>query len=258
LLPDLADGGVATVALPARHLRRPHLERRRIDHTGNRVAPTVSVVIPALNEERNLPSVLTALPEDVNEILVVDGLSTDRTIEVAKETIPDVRIVRQKGRGKGNALQAGFEAAEGDIVVMLDADGSMIPSEIPAYVAELQNGAEFVKGSRFLPQGGSEDLTPLRKLGNFGLRTTFNLLYGAEHTDLCYGFAAFWRRCLPNLNFHHDGFEVETVLCIRAAQAKLRVHEVPSFERCRQYGQSNLHAVRDGMRILRVLLSGAN
>jgi glycosyltransferase involved in cell wall biosynthesis len=239
-------------------LAPPRLERRRLDRSGRRAAPTVSVVIPALNEERNLPHVLSQLPEDVSEILVVDGLSTDRTIEVARKTVPDVRIVEQRGRGKGNALQAGFAACKGDVVVMLDADGSMKPSEIPSFVEELQAGAEFVKGSRFLPEGGSDDLTPVRRLGNYGLRTAFNLLYGARHTDLCYGFAAFWRRCLPNLAFDHDGFEVETVLCIRAAQARLRVHEIPSYELCRNYGQSNLHAFRDGFRILRVLLSGAS
>ena len=233
-------------------------ERRRLDRSGTRVAPSVSVVIPALNEEQNLPRVLSQLPEDVSEILVVDGFSTDRTIAVARETVPDVRIVEQKGRGKGNALQAGFAACKGDVVVMLDADGSMKPSEIPSFVEELQAGAEFVKGSRFLPDGGSDDLTPLRKVGNFGLRTVFNVLYGAKHTDLCYGFAAFWRRCLPNLAFDHDGFEVETVLCIRAAQAALRVKEIPSYELNRNFGASNLHTFRDGFRILRVLLSGAS
>jgi glycosyltransferase involved in cell wall biosynthesis len=256
-LPDPVDVALGTKQ-PAPQLVpiRP-LERRRHDRSGTRVAPSISVVIPALNEERNLPHVLTQVPDHVTEILVVDGLSTDRTIAVARETLPDVRIVEQQGRGKGNALQAGFAACKGDVVVMLDADGSMNPSEIPSFVQELQAGAEFVKGSRFLPDGGSDDLTPLRKVGNFGLRTAFNVLYGAKHTDLCYGFAAFWRRCLPNLAFDHDGFEVETVLCIRAAQAKLRVREIPSYELSRNFGQSNLHAFRDGFRILRVLISGA-
>jgi hypothetical protein len=213
------------------------------------------VVIPSLNEERNLPRVLEQLPKDVDEIVLVDGRSTDRTIEVAREIVPHVRVVEQRGRGKGNALQEGFAVCSGDAIVMLDADGSMDPAEIPSFVDALRGGAEMVKGSRFLPMGGSDDLTSLRKVGNMGLRTVFNLLYGARHTDLCYGYVAFWRRCLPALAFDHSGFEVETVLCIRAAQAGMRVTEIPSYELCRQHGQSNLRTFRDGFRILGVLLS---
>jgi len=234
--------------------RRGLPERRRLDDGGRRRPPTVSLVIPALNEERNLPNVLSQLPPDVHEVVLVDGRSTDRTLEVVREMVPDVVVVAQPGFGKGDALRAGFEAASGDAIVMLDADGSMNPREIPRFVDALQGGAEFVKGSRFLSGGGSADITWLRKAGNLGLRTIFNGLYGAEHTDLCYGFAAFWRRCLPELSFTNDGFEVETVLCIRSAQADLRVCEVPSFELRREHGQSNLRVIRDGWRIVNVLL----
>jgi len=116
---------------------------------------TVGVVIPALNEERNLPHVLPRIPTWVREVILVDGHSTDRTVEVARRLRPRIRIVHQQGRGKGAALRTGFKAAVGDIIVMLDADGSTDPREIPAYIGALLAGADFVKGSRFL-QGGAQ------------------------------------------------------------------------------------------------------
>jgi glycosyltransferase involved in cell wall biosynthesis len=229
--------------------------RRRLDERGDRIPPSVSVVIPALNEDRTLPRVLDQLPACVHEVVVVDGNSSDRTVEVALGTRPDARIVRQPRRGKGDALRAGFSVCSGDAIVMLDADGSMSPAEIPMFVDALRSGAEFVKGSRFLPTAGSDDLTGLRKLGNHGFVTLFNALYRTSHSDLCYGYAAFWRRCLPALSFERDGFEVETLLNIRSAQAGLHIREVPSFEFSRQHGQSNLRVIRDGWHILRVLLA---
>jgi glycosyltransferase involved in cell wall biosynthesis len=218
-------------------------------------APRVSVVIPAMNEARNLPSVFASLPPDVFEVILVDGNSTDGTIEVARELRPDVRIVGQPRPGKGCALISGFEASRGDIIVALDADGSTDAAEITRFVAALEDGADYVKGSRFIDGGGSADLTALRRFGARVLRTSVNVLHGTRYTDLCYGYNAFWRRCLPQLALDCDGFEIETLMNIRAARARLRVAEVPSFEAKRLYGESNLSVVRDGLRILRTILA---
>jgi glycosyltransferase involved in cell wall biosynthesis len=215
----------------------------------------VSVVIPALNEARNLPHVLTRLPEDIYEVIFVDGHSVDLTMEVARALYCDVRFVKQTGRGKGNALQSGFQACRGDIIVMLDADGSADGAEIPRFVDALCRGADFAKGSRFLEGGGSADITRLRRLGNWGLNLLVNTLYGTRYTDLCYGYNAFWAHCLPRINVDCDGFEVETLINVRIAKAGLRVAEVPSYEGLRIHGASNLHAVRDGLRVLRTILS---
>jgi glycosyltransferase involved in cell wall biosynthesis len=215
----------------------------------------VSVVIPTLNEEENLPFVFARLPPGLHELIVVDGHSTDRTVAVAQRLRPDARIVMQSGRGKGNALAAGFAACTGDIVVMLDADGSTDAAEIPRFVAALCNGADFVKGSRFAQGGASSDITRIRKLGNRVLSAMVNSLYGTSYTDLCYGYNAFWTRCLPYMHVDCDGFEVETLINVRIAKAGLVVHEVPSYERNRIYGASNLSAVRDGGRVLRTIAS---
>ena len=214
----------------------------------------VSVVVPTYNEARNLPAVLLQIPAAGTEVLVVDGHSRDDTVAVARELCPDAVIVKQPGRGKGDALRAGFQVARGDVVVMLDADGSMSPREIPAFVAALVAGADLAKGSRALSGGGSADLTFLRRTGNWGLGLLFNLIHGTRHTDLCYGYMAFWRRALPAIMPDCDGFEVETLLNVRAAQAGLRVVEVPSNEGRRAYGDSNLHPVRDGLRVLGTLV----
>jgi glycosyltransferase involved in cell wall biosynthesis len=218
------------------------------------VLPRVSVVVPALNEVENLPHVLPLIP-DVHEVILVDGWSTDGTIEAARKLRPDIRIVSQERAGKGAALCAGFEAATGDIIVTIDADGSTDPREIPAFVEQLKNGADFVKGSRFLSGGGTSDMPRYRQLGNFGFVMMVRMLYGGRYTDLCYGYNAFWRRVLPDLALDGDGFEIETMMNIRALRAGLRVAEVPSFESKRVYGEGRLRTIPDGMRVLRTILS---
>jgi glycosyltransferase involved in cell wall biosynthesis len=217
------------------------------------VLPRISAVIPAMNEAQNLPHVFSRLPELIDEVILVDGHSTDDTVAVARRLRPDVRVVTQTHRGKGNALACGFAMCTGDIIVMLDADGSTDPAEIPLFVEKLLDGADFVKGSRYMDGGGSEDLTRVRRYGNAFLTGTVNTLFGVRHTDLCYGYMAFWRRCLPQLTVDCTGFEVETLLTLRATRAGLKVAEVPSVERNRIHGESNLRPIHDGLRVLRTI-----
>ena len=211
-------------------------------------------MIPALNEAENLPHVLATLPEDTYELVLVDGNSVDGTSEVARAHYPNVRIIGQSGRGKGDALRAGFAACSGDVIVMMDADGSTDGTEIKDFVAALVAGADYAKGSRFIAGGGSKDITFLRRTGNRLFCWLVNRIYKTAYTDLCYGYNAFWRSSLPALALDCGGFEVETVLNVRAAKAGLRVVEVPSIEYARIHGESKLHPVRDGLRVLRAIL----
>jgi glycosyltransferase involved in cell wall biosynthesis len=215
---------------------------------------TVSLVIPVRNEARNIAWVLEQITDEVAEIILVDGNSTDVTLLTALRCRPDVRIVPQQGAGKGSALRTGFLSATGDIIVMMDADGSMSPQEIRHYLHFLANGYDFVKGSRFISGGGSLDITRFRGLGNRFLLTVFNTTYDAHLTDLCYGFCAFHRRYLEHLGLSSTGFEIEAEMTVRAMQAGLRIAEVPSLELPRRSGASNLHAIRDGIRVLRTVL----
>lgn len=214
----------------------------------------VSVVVPALNEAENLPHVLPRIPTWVHEVLLVDGHSTDGTIEVARRLLPDIVIVQQEGRGKGAALRSGFKAASGEIIVMIDADGSTDPAEIPLFVGALLSGADLVKGSRFVQGGGTADMTIFRKFGHWFLLQSVRTLFGGTYSDLCYGYSAFWKHVLPRLALDGNGFEIETMINVRALKAGLRIAEVPSFEHERIHGLSNLRALPDGWRILKTIV----
>ena len=217
----------------------------------------VTVVIPALNEADNLRHVLPRIPRWVHEVLLVDGNSTDGTADVARALLPQARIVQQTGRGKGNALRAGFAAASGDLIVMLDADGSMDPREIPFFVGALLAGADMAKGSRFLQGGGTRDMPFYRKWGNRFFVVLVNFLFGGKYSDLCYGYSAFWRDLVPSLSLDCDGFEVETVLNVRALRARWRIAEVPSFEAPRVHGSGRLRTIPDGWRVLKSIVREA-
>lgn len=246
----------------------PARERAHRDHPGvSRPLPVgtprVSVVIPARNEAENLPIVLSELPIGLHEVILVDGASTDGTIRAARHARPDIRVLEQTGCGKGNALACGILSATGDVVVTLDADGSADPAEIKDFVAALVDGADYVKGSRFLPGGGSSDLTVLRRAGNAALVFLMNRVYRTGFSDLCYGYNAFWTRCTDALELEPiaepdpdfgAGFEIETLLAAHAATAHLTVTEVASYERVRRYGESHLRTWRDGRRVLKAIL----
>ena len=224
--------------------------------------PRVTVIVPAMNEAKNLPHVAAQMPKGIDEIVFVDGNSVDDTVEVATMLWPDATVITQTRKGKGNALACGFEAATGDIIVMIDADGSTNPGEIPLFVQALVDGADFAKGSRFIAGGGSSDITKLRRLGNYGLNSLVNILFRTHFTDLCYGYNAFWRNTLDVMQLPDtgiaaaqwgDGFEIETLINVRVAAAGLGIAEVGSFEADRIHGVSNLNAFSDGMRVLRII-----
>jgi glycosyltransferase involved in cell wall biosynthesis len=239
----------------------------------------VSVVIPTLNEAQNLPHVISRIPSWVNEVVLVDGNSVDGTVMVAQALWPNrhivlqerrrravpvpqdrrgqavsLRLVTQERRGKGAALRSGFAAATGDIIVMLDADGSTDPVEITAFVGALLSGADFAKGSRFLQGGGTTDMPIHRRLGNAAFVAMVRVLFGGQYTDLCYGYNAFWSWTVPLLNLDGDGFEIETMMNIRALEAGLKIVEIPSFEAPRIHGVGRLRTIPDGWRVLKTVV----
>jgi len=216
---------------------------------------TVSVVIPAKNEAANLPWLLQRIPDSVDEVILVDGLSADQTVAVGLMVRSDLVVVHEARPGKGVAVRSGFDVAKGDLIVMLDADCSMDPAEIPRFVELLEQGYDMVKGSRFLAGGGTDDMTLLRKAGNWGLLRLANLLYRTGYSDLCYGFVGFRRELLDRVPLNASGFEVEMQLIARASRAGARVGEVPSYEARRLHGNSSLRTFPDGWRVLRTLLS---
>lgn len=214
----------------------------------------VTVIVPALNEEENLRHVLPRMQPWLHEVILIDDHCTDGTVAEARRLLPDIRVVENhRPGGKGNALRAGYEAATGDVIVQIDSDGSEAPEEIPAFVGALLAGADYAKGTRFVPGGGTSDMTLLRKLGNWSFVGMVWLLFGVRFTDLCYGYNAFWTRVVPVLAVDARGFEIEAMLNLRAVKAGLKIREVPSFEADRVHGEGRLVTFPDGWRVLRTI-----
>jgi len=212
----------------------------------------VSVVIPTLNEERNLPRVLKEIPKNVNEIIVVDGYSKDKTIQIAQRFGAKILYDRI---GKGSALRKGMEASVGDIVITMDADYSHKSSEIGLLIEGIKGGFDICMGSRFIQGGGTEDMPWYRRLGNKFFVFLVNSIWGMNYSDLCYGYRSFRKDCIKKLNLKSDGFGIEAEISIEAAKKKLRVLEVPSYEKKRKFGKGNLRTFRDGFLILKTIVS---
>ncbi len=198
---------------------------------------------------------LPRIPAWVDEIILVDGRSSDGTVELACDLQRNARIVIQHGRGKGAAIRSGFAAATSDIVVLIDADGSTDPHEIPSFVGALLAGADFAKGSRFLQGGGTDDMPWIRRAANKGLTMLANLIAGTHYTDITYGYNATWRIHAHALGLDIDGWANEIITNLRAARNGLRVVEVASIEHERIAGQAKLAAFAAGWTILKAMLS---
>ena len=214
----------------------------------------VSVVIPTLNEEKNLPIVLSNLKKlkIIDEIVIVDGHSKDKTVDIAKKF--DCNILYDD-KGKGSSLIKGMKKAKGDIVVSMDADNSMLSKEIPLLVSGIQTGYDVCMGSRFIQGGGTEDMSFLRKMGNKFFVCLVNLSWKMNYSDLCYGYRAFDKNCIKKLDLKSDGFGIETEISIKTAKLGLKILEVPSYEKARKFGNGKLRTFSDGWTILKTIIS---
>jgi len=218
----------------------------------------VCVIIPAINEEKNIGDVLNRLNEiGYGNVLVIDGFSRDGTLKVAAAC--GAKTVLQNGQGKGQAVRQALSNnyLDADFLVIMDADGSMSPDEVPRFVEALKNGADVVKGSRFLTGGDTFDITHLRRIGNTLMTSVVNFFWASNYTDICYGFVAFNKEAVENLSplLEANNFEIETEMFIKAKMLGLNVVEIPSTEYARKNGKSNLHSFRDGFKILRIIFN---
>lgn len=217
--------------------------------------PEISIVIPTLNEEKNIRRVL----EDIKnsrcrdyEIIVVDGYSKDKTVEIAKRY--SAKVIYDD-KGKGSALIKGMNEAKGDIVITMDADCSHTSNELCLLVEGIKAGYDICMGSRFIQGGGTEDMPFYRKWGNRFFVFLVNLFWGMNYSDLCYGYRSFRKDCIKKLDLKSEGFGIETEISIKAAKKKLKVLEVPSFEKRRLHGEGNLKTFRDGWLILKTIIN---
>jgi glycosyltransferase involved in cell wall biosynthesis len=216
--------------------------------------PKISVVICTLNEAKNIPYVLPYIPDWVDEIILVDGHSTDGTVEVAKKLRPDVKVFYQPGKGKGEALRLGIKNSAGDIIVTLDADGETDPSDMDRFIEALLRGYDFAKGSRLrlsLPAG-----KPTHRItGNLIVAAVFNMLYLTGFTDLCSGYNAFWKKSIERVGLDsRDCFEDEPLLISRVKKSGLRIVEVGHHDRGRISGESKAPSWRQGLKAIKTIV----
>lgn len=221
----------------------------------------VSVIIPAMNEQdtlgrvlEDLNQVIAATPSHQFEVIVVDDHSTDRTAAIASSLGARV-VTNHRSPGKGHALRAGFEAAMGDYLLMLDADYSHRPEDIPEFLAALNPETGLIIGSRVF--GGSEEYTHVRALGNVFLSAAMGLATGRYLSDALNGFKLFRREVFTGFDYTSRNFEIEIELIANALRAGYRVREVISHERARAGGEMKSRVIRHGTRfLLRIIWEG--
>ena len=219
--------------------------------------PLVSVVLPCLNEEAAIGSCIQKIQSTLaganisGEIVVSDNGSTDSSVAIAERL--GARVVHQPERGYGNAYLKGFDAARGRYLIMGDADDTYDFTLIPRFLELLDQGYDFVTGSRYL-DGGQRHITPLHRIfGNPALTAILNRLFGTRYTDVYCGFRGFSRRAYDLIRPISPGMEFNLELAINAGLAGLRVTEIPIVLGPRK-GESKLRTFRDGWRSLRMML----
>ncbi|MGB8781431.1 MAG: glycosyltransferase family 2 protein [Candidatus Bathyarchaeia archaeon] len=219
---------------------------------------SVSVVIPAYNEQKTIGHVIEETMSVMDslgvpyEIIIVNDGSTDRTGQIAT-TYKATVLTNERNRGKGHAIRKGFQQAQGDIVVTLDADGAHSPKEIPDLLSPLSNGMDIVGGSRFMGNSG-DSTTRLNRLGNFVFNMAITTLTGKRVTDSQTGFRAFKKEALQKLKLASLGYEIETEITVKGLKNGFAFEERPITCKQRQYSVSKLRLLSDGTKILQAIL----
>lgn len=211
----------------------------------------VSVIAVNLNEEHTIKKVLSDIPSCVDEVIVVDGHSKDRSPTIAKEM--GFPVILQEGKGRGAAFKTGFKHVKGDIIVLLSTDGNERPGHIEDLVKKINEGYDLVIATRF-GIGKSYDVTVIRRFGNWFLTTAINLLGNVKLADSQNGFRAIRKEHLHAMHLEADRFDIEAEITMKAARMRLRIAEVPTIEDNREFGDSNLHTFRDGFLIFKRIL----
>lgn len=209
----------------------------------------VCILIPTLNEAPTIGDMVHKFKSmGFSNILVIDGHSSDDTVKIAKEK--GAKVVIQKGRGKGQAIQQAFDLTEEDIIVMIDGDGTYLPEEVDKLLEPIEKGtADHVIGNRFASlQKGA--FTALNLFGNKILSKMFGLAYGAWITDVLSGYRAFSRKSIKELELNKTGFETETEITIEGVKKDQKIVEVPvTYLPRHEKAVTKLNPIKDGLKI---------
>ncbi len=217
----------------------------------------ISLIIPTKNEAGAIGRVLREIPKKlIHEIIVIDGHSTDNTAKEVKALLRKGKdkFILQKRKGFGSALQQAFKVASGNVLIIMNADGSHNPKNIPALLKKIEEGYTYVMASRYLKGGGSDDDTIVRSIGNRVFTFLTNLIHKTNVTDSLYFFTTIKRRDLKKLHLVSPGFELCIEILIKAHKAGLKFAEIPVIERPRFAGKSKVNAFFAGLKILEVIL----
>lgn len=213
----------------------------------------VSLLIPTKNEALSLERTIGEIPQGfVNEIIVSDGHSTDGTPEIAQKL--GCRTITQEGKGFGLGIISGLKHCTGDVIIIMDADGSQDPKDIPRLLEKIKEGYDIGWGSRYLQRRRSEDDTLIRYFGNKFFTFLSRLLHGIRVTDILYLFAAFKKEVFNSIKLESPGFEFCVELPIKAHKAGFKFGEVPCFERKRFADRTKVNDLVDGWKILLSIL----
>lgn len=218
----------------------------------------ISVVIPAYNEAKTIGHIITETISVMDslkmpyEVIIVDDGSTDTTKQIATQYKATV-LSNGRNRGKGYALRKGFQQAQGDIIVTIDADGAHTPKEIPELIAPLFNGTDISAGSRFL--GRKKDSTSkINRLGNLIFNIMIMLLTRKRVTDSQTGFRAIKKQVLHELNLESTGYEIETEITVKGLKNGYVFEEKSITCSRRKHNASSLRILSDGAKILKTIL----
>jgi glycosyltransferase involved in cell wall biosynthesis len=223
--------------------------------------PSLSVIIPAYNEERTIGTVISktiSILDALNlpyEILVVDDGSTDKTRLIASRYKVTV-LSNEKNYGKGYSLRRAIQNSTGDIIITLDSDGEHQPKEIPDLIEPLFNGTDIVTGSRFLANR-RQATTKLNAIGNFMFNSIIMALTGKIVTDSQTGFRAIKRNVLESLNLVSNGYEIETEITVKGLRNGFVFEEKPITVERRRYNFSKLKLLSDGTKILKTIIEAS-
>ncbi len=219
----------------------------------------ITLLIPTLNEENGCKVILPKINKNwVDEILVVDGQSSDNTVKVCQEN--GVKVIIQKEKGLNASFREAWPHITGDVVITFSPDGNSIVDEIPPLIKKMKEGYDMVIVSRYLDNAKSEDDTIITAFGNWLFTKSINLFHGSNYTDAMVMFRAYKSKIfydleLDNYNKSYKFYEkifftkigVEPLLSIRAAKAKLKIGEIPGDEPPRIGGKAKLQVIRWGL-----------
>ena len=214
---------------------------------------TISMVIPTINEIDGMKIIMPQIKKEwVDEILIIDGGSTDGTVEEAKKQ--GYSVIHQKSKGLGDAYKLGIEAAKSDYILFFSPDGNHIPQDIPRMIEKINQGYDLVQINRFGKTSNSEDPGPITGFGNRIFTFLVNVFFGGRLGDTLDGFKIIKKEVLLDLKIDAKGENFEQHICIRALKAGNSICEIEGDEPKRIGGERKMTPFATGIELSKQII----